>query len=945
MMEDEDCLGYDDDMDRMLDDELEILREIENDRNKENEPSSRRSLNFGGGPEPPEGEGEPDPTAGQQSLVSSNLKSHDTNVFNTGKRTRPTSEDSDSEMFPPLYDNDTTENSAAASLLHQPAAKTLTPQRSPRNTATPSAKRLRVDGDADAGNVLADIGNMSTMSDFSSQPRYRVPLMGERKIYRRVPLDSDSIAVTPQSGKRFYLRMKPAEALSLKAGIVSNLSAVGGKSLQPSGLCGVPFSRLQQQAEQEIEKLSTREKETYVDSGIESSDDDESSSQELWVEKFKPRSYMDLLSDVGTNRILLKWLKLWDKLVFGKEVKKVHTHKPDDQQQAAPKFQQMLPEVVEELDDLHRPVQHVALLHGPPGLGKTTLAHIVARHAGYNVVEMNASDDRSVDAFKKKLESSTQMRSVLTADQRPNCLIIDEIDGAPAPTINYLVSVLSGKQTAAGAAAKKKDKKKSTVLRPVICICNELYTPALRSLRQISLVVPFPPTSSTKLAERLKEIALKEKLSTDLTALLALCKKSDNDIRSCLSTLQFFNRRGRTFKASDVSSVSLGVKDTQKSLFGVWADIFGQPVKDAKASRHDQTADNASARMKHIQTSVARSGETDRILTGVFENYLTIPVRNVDLRNVVCGTEWFCYYDILHSEILHSQNYSIMGHLAYPLVKAHFLYSVPGRVKIMFPTQFTELRNKVNASKNILETITNEMLPATRAFCPNSVLVRELLPYILSVVQPVLRPINTQLYSAKEKSDLRNLVSIHIAYNITYQQERNSEGQYEYRMDPDVESIVAFTGVKRTVQLTYASKQLISHEIELEKMRRIDAMIARNAAADAAAASAAEVPPSATPTKPGGPSRSSQDPGSVSKSGTPQGSKTTTSHLQKLTPKQVVIKDQQAKDFFGRVIKRAQPKKSEGEKKNDIVKTDIWFKFKEGYSNAVRRNVKLKDFM
>ena len=153
---------------------------------------------------------------------------------------------------------------------------------------------------------------------------------------------------------------------------------------------------------------------------------------------------------------------------------------------------------------------------------------------------------RSVDAFKKKLESSTQMRSVLTADQRPNCLIIDEIDGAPAPTINYLVSVLSGKQTAASGAAaatgKKKDKKKNIVLRPVICICNELYTPALRSLRQISLVVPFPPTSSTKLAERLKEIALREKLSTDLTALLALCKKSDNDIRSCLSTLQFFNR-------------------------------------------------------------------------------------------------------------------------------------------------------------------------------------------------------------------------------------------------------------------------------------------------------------------------------------------------------------------------------------------------------------------
>ena len=32
----------------------------------------------------------------------------------------------------------------------------------------------------------------------------------------------------------------------------------------------------------------------------------------------------------------------------------------------------------------------IALLSGNPGLGKTTLAHIVAKHAGYNPVEMNA---------------------------------------------------------------------------------------------------------------------------------------------------------------------------------------------------------------------------------------------------------------------------------------------------------------------------------------------------------------------------------------------------------------------------------------------------------------------------------------------------------------------------------------------------------------------------
>jgi chromosome transmission fidelity protein 18 len=41
-------------------------------------------------------------------------------------------------------------------------------------------------------------------------------------------------------------------------------------------------------------------------------------------------------------------------------------------------------------DHLERPERKILLVHGQPGLGKTTLAHVVAQTAGYQVIEINA---------------------------------------------------------------------------------------------------------------------------------------------------------------------------------------------------------------------------------------------------------------------------------------------------------------------------------------------------------------------------------------------------------------------------------------------------------------------------------------------------------------------------------------------------------------------------
>lgn len=288
-----------------------------------------------------------------------------------------------------------------------------------------------------------------------------------------------------------------------------------------------------------------------------------------------------MLSDEAVNKRLLYWMKTWDKVVFGKEFKI-----QEDVKGQVNSFNKRTGRFVQnggwttnrrnnmfvkkDLDEYGRPHEKIALLVGPPGLGKTMLAHTVARHAGYAVQELNASDDRNVENFRTLLENATQMKSVLTEDQRPVCLILDEIDGAPSTSIDYLLKFAYG--TSKGM---KKDAKQPKILkRPIICICNDLYAPALRTLRQQAIVLQMPTILSTRLGDRLKEIADNENLNTNLTALIALANKSGNDIRACVSTLQFYGNNKREFTLEDALKLDVGLKDRNHGLFTIWQTIF-----------------------------------------------------------------------------------------------------------------------------------------------------------------------------------------------------------------------------------------------------------------------------------------------------------------------------------------------------------------------------------
>ncbi|XP_072513774.1 chromosome transmission fidelity protein 18 homolog [Salminus brasiliensis] len=848
----------------------------------------------------------------------------------------------------------------------------ITPPSSPEVYDTSERSRpafaLSLSPDRPQVAMAASLLDISGLGALQESPRRATAV--KRHVQKRPPTTGDYVTVTDSMGNRVYLSKKEEDDKAPDPRFFRN-------SQNALGLLAVPIEVLREQVAEKRHRQLVEESQRLTEllnSGIdpelladEEPEDagegdegtvDEGSSR-LWVDRFSPKHYMELLSDDFTNRCLLKWLKLWDTVVFGRERKprpaapaEVRPNASNAQNQnQAQRFKtksQITEEILEaELDQYKRPKYKVALLSGPPGLGKTTLAHIIARHAGYNVVEINASDDRSAELFQKRIDTATQMKSVLGANEKPNCLVIDEIDGAPSAAINILLTTLNRKDSREGEDSsanplKKKKKKESVLLRPIICICNDLYAPALRPLRQQAFLLTFPPTQPSRLAQRLAEITRRQGMKADTGSLMALCEKTDNDIRSCINTLQFLHGRGqKQLDQRVVSSMCIGLKDQNKGLFSLWQEIFQLPRLKRKRVGGDVFGGleevglkDGTQRLQHILHLASSSGEHEKLTQGLYDNFLSMKLKDPGLLGVCAGLDWLCFSDLVNESMLHGQNYSLMRYLPFLPAAFHYLFAANSVPRISYPNSQYEALTKTQHTKNAVVSMLTEIPPAIQSRICQSTLCLDFLSLLLELICPKLRPVNPQLYSTREKQHLCELIDTMINYNLTYRQDRTPEGQYTYVLEPNVEDVVRFPGLPPRKQLTYQVKQLIARETELEKMRRVEqAHQKRNPQRAVEKEQQAKKPEATKPT-----SRNHQQ------------------RLENIV-KQTVVESKPELDFFGRaIVPKEKPAVSvttgEDGKLNGTLQigkavgnSDVWFRFNEGVSNAVRRNVYIRELL
>ncbi|KAL8734694.1 MAG: hypothetical protein Q9166_001350 [cf. Caloplaca sp. 2 TL-2023] len=177
-------------------------------------------------------------------------------------------------------------------------------------------------------------------------------------------------------------------------------------------------------------------------------------------------------------------------------------------------------------------IYRAVIMYGPPGIGKTTAAHLAARLEGYDVVESNASDTRSKKLVETGLKGVLDTTSLLgyfagdgkkvEAEKKKLVLIMDEVDGMSA-----------GDRGGVGALAAVC--KKTNI--PMILICNERKQPKMAPFDRVTYDLPFRRPTVDQIRSRIMTICFREKLNIPANVINALIEGSHSDIRQIINML------------------------------------------------------------------------------------------------------------------------------------------------------------------------------------------------------------------------------------------------------------------------------------------------------------------------------------------------------------------------------------------------------------------------
>jgi replication factor C large subunit len=241
-----------------------------------------------------------------------------------------------------------------------------------------------------------------------------------------------------------------------------------------------------------------------------------------WTEKYRPSTLSEVRGNDSARDEFADWAKTWDD---------------------------------------HR---EAIVLHGSPGVGKTSAAHALAADMDWETVELNASDKRTADVIERfagRAAKNATLDGSASGSGGRQLVILDEADN------------IHGNYDRGGAGAITKLVKESG--QPIVLIANEYYDMS-RGLRNATQDVEFRDVSARSIVPVLRDICRREDVDFDEEALRRIAETNAGDLRSAVKDLQAA-AEGRT--RLTVDDVATGERDRTVGVF----DFLDAVLKEASA--------------------------------------------------------------------------------------------------------------------------------------------------------------------------------------------------------------------------------------------------------------------------------------------------------------------------------------------------------------------------